>query len=246
MRAAADDAQIVSRLRWLRKLTVPLSAPTTTTLETAAAKDDDTLDFLKTGFTTGKRVLVDSGTKQMMYTLGAIPVDSTAIPITKYPAQFAHEAGAAVKLLSEIDLGYIEEGSATFSASSSTASVGAANASGRIWQGAPDIGDLSVSWGQRAASLENILSAYGIDESLLEGDGNADNVYRAMTHPDTMGTQKDYLYWLSAIYKGGQIFNRIILNPTPTIQVNTAVGAKNQPAVYTVGCIYTHHFDWID
>lgn len=246
MRAAADDAEILSKLRFGRKLVVPLAAPVATTLETDAAIDDEELDFLKTGFTVGKHVLVDAGTKQMVYRLGAIPADTAPIPIVKWPAQFDHEAGADVKLLSEIDLGYIEEGGITLAGSSSTQSVGAANANGKIWQGSPDVGDLSASWGQRASSLENLLSAYGIPEDRLTGDGTTNNPYRAMVHPDVMGTQVDYAYWFSGLYKNGKVFNRLLLNPTPTIAVNSALGAKNQPMVVTVGCLYTHHFDWID
>lgn len=246
MRAAADDAEILSKLRWIRKLAVPLTGAVTTTLETAAAVDATELDFLKTGFTIGKHVLVDAGTKQMVYRLGTIPAAAEPIPITKWPVQFAHAAAAPVKLLSEIDLGYIEEGSASLSGSSSTQSVSAANARGRIWQSEPDVGDLSISWGQRASSLENILSAYGMDEGLLKGDGTVNNPYRAMVHPDTMGTQIDFAYWLSGLQKNGKVLNMFLLNPTPTIAANTAFGAKNQPAVWTVGCLYTHKFIWID
>jgi hypothetical protein len=246
MRAAADDAEILSKLRWIRKLTVPLSSPVTAALTAAADVDDTELDFLKTGFTVGKHVLVDAGTKQMVYRLGTIPADDEPIPIVKWPAQFAHEIGAAVKLLSELDLGYIEEGGATLSGSSSTGSVSAANARGKIWQSEPDIGDLGISWGHRAASLENIASAYGMDESGVKGDGTTNNPYRLMVHPNTMGTQIDYAYWLSGLYKNNKIGNLLLLNPTPTIAVNTAFGAKNQPAVFTVGCLYTHKFIWID
>jgi hypothetical protein len=246
MRAAADDAEILSKLRWIRKLTVPLTAPVTAPLTAAAAVSETALTFLKTGFTVGKHVLVDSGTNQMVYRLGAIPSGSEAIPIVKWPTQSPHEIGALVRLLTEIDLGYIEDGGASLSASSSTGSVSAANARGKIWQSEPDIGDLSVSWGQRASSLENIASAYGMDESGVKGDGTTNNPYRLLVHPNTMGGQIEYAYWLSGLYKNNKVCNMLLLNPTPTIAVNTAFGAKNQPAVFTVGCLYTHKFTWID
>lgn len=246
MRSAHDDAEILSRMRWLRKLTVPLTTPVEAVLTSDAAEDDDELDFLKTGFTVGDHVLVDAGVQQMVYRLGAIPADDAPIPIVKWPAQFDHASGAAVKLLSEIDLGYIEEGGLTPGGSSSTQSVSAANARGKIWQSDPDIGDLSISWGQRAGSLENIAAMYGMDEGYVKGDGTTNNPYRLLVHPDRMGTQVDFAYWFSGLYKNAKIYNRLFLNPTPTITVNGSMGAKNQPMVCTVGCLYTHFFDWVD
>lgn len=245
MRALADDAEILSKLLRIKKLTVPLTTPVTAALTADAAVDDDELDFLKTGFTLADWVLVDTGTKQSAYRLGTIPAADEPIPITR-PADFAHLTGAVVKKLSEIDMGYIEEGSATLSGSSSTASVGAANASGRIWQSDPDIGDLGISWSQRAASLENMASMYGMDESLIKGTGVTADPYRLMVHPDTMGKQLDFAYLLSGRYKNTKTLYMLLLNPTPTISVNSAFGAKNAPMTCQVGCLYTHKLVWVE
>lgn len=245
MRSATDDAEILSSLLRIRKLAVPLTAPVVAALTADAAEDADELAFAKAGFTAGRWVLVDAGLKQSAYKLGTIPADTSPIPITR-PADFAHLEDAPVKLLDDIDMGYIEEGSATFGGSSSTQSVGAANARGRIWQSEPDVGDLSVSWGQRAASVENILSMYGIPEDLVKGDGTASNPYRALVHPTTMGSQREYAYLLQGRYKNLKTGNVLILNPTPTITVNGAFGAKNAPMVCTVGCLYTHKLWWVE
>ena len=245
MRTALDDPQILSKLRKIRKYTVPLTLPVSAPLETVATLDGLTLDFLKTGFAVGNYVLVDSGLQQSVYKLGAIPAAAEPIPVTR-PVDFAHEAGALVKLLAELDLGYIEEGSATFSGSSSTTGVGAANAAGRIWQSDPDIGDLSCSWQQRAASPENIAAMYGMDESYVKGDGTTGDPYRVMVHPNTMGGQVEYAYHLTGYYKDRTTLNCLLLNPSPTITVNSAFGAKNAPMLCTVGCVYTHKLLWID
>lgn len=245
MRALADDGEILSKLLRIKKLTVPLTGGVSAALTASPAANALALAFLKTDFTAGDWVLVDTGTNQSAYRLGTIPAGSDPIPITR-PVDFQHAIGAAVKKMTEIDLGYIEEGSATLGGSSNVASVGAANAAGRIWQGDPDIGDLSISWGQRAASLENLASMYGMDESLVKGNGTANNPYRLLVHPDTMGAQREYAYLLSGRYKNTRTLNMLLLNPTPTISVNSAFGAKNAPLVATVGCLYTHKLLWVE
>lgn len=244
MRAAADDGEILSSLSKIYKLSKPLTSPVVAALTTLSAVDAEELDFLKTGFVVDDFILVDSGTNQELFQIDSIPSGTEALPI-KVPALLAHALDAAVVKLEKIDQGYIEEGSASFSGSSSTPSVGAANAVGKIWQGSPDLGDLGISWGQRASSLEVILSAYGINESLMKGDGTAGNPYRALVHPSVIATQRDYAYLLQGLHKNGATLNVALLNPTPTININAAFGAKNAPAVWTVGCVFTHKQVWI-
>ncbi len=244
MRAVADDAEIISRLMSMHKLVVPLTGVVETTLTAAGAVDDDELDFLKTGFSAGNIVMVGTGLGQCVYELGTIPAGDEPIPV-KLPLMFDHALGERVVKLDDLHLGYIEEASATLSGSSTQASVGAANANGKIWTGDPEMGDMGVSWGQRASSLENILSAYGINEGRVVGDGTPTNPYRGLVHPDTIGEQRDYAYLGKSRYKNNKILNIAFLNPTPTVSINTAIGAKNSPAVWTVGCLYTHKVVWV-
>jgi hypothetical protein len=243
MRAAADDAEILSKLIRITKYFVPTTSTVETVLTADVDIDDIELPFLKTGFTTGAWVLVGSGTNQALIQLGTVPADSSPIPV-EMPAPFAWPTGTRVALCTAVDLGYIEEGSASLSGSSSTPSVGAANANGKIWQGDPDVGDLGISWGQRASSMEVLADAYGFDETLVKGDGTAGDPRRLLVHPDVLGTMRDYAFVLSGLKKNGVTMNMGIFNPTPTLNVNTAFGAKAQPAVWTVGCLYTHMMFW--
>ena len=245
MRSIADDAEILSRLISIQKLVKPLTTPLTTLVTADGDIDDPSLAFAKAGFSASKYNQVGEGLRQCVYQIDSIPADAAPIPL-KVPLLFAHAEDEVVSLLNDINLGYIEEGSATESGSSSTASVGAANANGKIWQSAPEMGDMGISWGQRAYSLENVLSQYGIDESHVRGDGTAGDPYRALVHPDNIGTQRDYAYLLTGLYKNNKVCNLLLLNPVPTITVNSAFGAKNNPAVVTVGCMYTHKALWVE
>lgn len=244
MRAIADDAEILSRLQSIHKLQVPLESPVETTVTAAGEVDDAELTFAKAGFIADRFVLVGSGLGQCAYEIESIPSGSEPIPL-KVPLFFAHAIGERVAMMENIHLGYIEEASATLGGSSTQASVGAANANGKIWTGDPEMGDLSVSWAQRASSLENILSAYGINEGRVVGNGSPGDPYRALVHPDTIGEQRDYAYLLKGRLKNNSILNVLFLNPTPTVSINTALGAKSAPATWQVGCLYTHKAVWI-
>ncbi len=244
MRAIADDAEILSKLQSIHKLQVPLTGVVETTVSTAGEVDDATLAFLKTGFAANAYVMVGSGLGQCVYEIASIPADTSPIPL-KVPLMFDHAEDERVVLLQSLHLGYIEEQAATLSGSSTQASVGAANANGKIWTGDPEMGDMGISWGQRASSLENILSAYGINEGRVKGDGTTNNPYRALVHPDIIGEQRDFAYLLKGRYKNNKVLNFVLLNPTPTVSINTTFGAKNAPAVWNVGCLYTHKIWWV-
>ena len=239
MRSAYDEAEIFTSLSSIFKYQRPKTGGASATLAAPAVIDDEDLTFLKTGFSTGDHVLVGSSLQQMIYKLGTIPSGSEAIPITR-PVDLAHDNGAPVLEMVELNLGYIEEASASLGGSSSVPSVGAANSNGKIWRGRPDVGDLTISWAQRASSPENLLSAYGINENNVRGDGSPGDPWRALVHPREMGTQRDYAYGLVGLLQDGRIGTLWILNPVPNVSINTSLGAKNQPGVWTVGCTYSH------
>ncbi len=244
MRAAADDAEILSSLIRIKKYVLQSESGASATLTGASLEDALMLPFAKAGFTTGDAVLVGSGTQQHLNFLGTIPDDTDPIPVV-IPSPFAYPTGTIVREMVGVDLGYIEEGSASFAGSSTTASVGAANAAGNIWYGKPRIGELTASWGQRASSLENIASAYGLADSRVKGAGTTENPYRLLVHPDNMASQTTFAYALEGLLNDGRVLRRYLLNPRPLINISTAFGAADNPAVWTVGCSYTHSLDVI-
>lgn len=244
MRAAYDDAEILSSLRHINKYYLPLTGLVSTTLTGPADEDDDELPFAKAGFALGNNILVGAGMNQHVNVLGAIPENTDPIPVA-YPIPFDYLSGTLVRKLVKVDCGLIEEGGIQIAASSTIPNAGAANAAGKVWLGEPDVGEFTASWGQRAHSLENVLSQYGIHEGRMKGTGTAEDPYRALVHPSNVGTQRDYAYELVATLNDGRLFRRFLLNPRPSISASGGWGAKNTPVVVQVGCQYTHKFDVI-
>lgn len=240
---AVNDGYILTELTSIKLFSVPRTSPVVAPLTADAEKGDQELTFLKTGFDEGDYVLVGSGLSQSAYPLGEIPADSSPIPIDR-PADFDHASGDLVKLLAEHHLGYIEDGGATFGGSSTQTSISAANARGNIYTTPASMGDLTCSWGERAASLEILALAYGLDVGRVEGSGGAGDPKRLMVHPDTMLEMRDFFILLEGPLKNGLIRRRALFNPTITANISGAFGAKNAPMVVPVSCIYTHHLDW--
>ena len=232
MQRQNNAQEILEKIEKMYKFTVPLVSPVSTTLATAADAGDASLDLTsETGLADGDHLFVYGDEVELVQVLD---LDAAPESTLTRALAFDHPAGRAVSKVAREDLGYIEEGGVTLSGNFSQSPIGAANSRVAIAYIAAEGGEMSASFGLREANLKNVLAAFMVDESSLSGAGTASDPYTAVIGRDTIGSQLNHAYRGVFRMINGKTWEADFLNCAPEVAFSGALGAKGQPAVWTV------------
>lgn len=243
--ARLNNAQeLAKRLRKLEKFYIPTTAPVTDPTTVAIVADDEDITVTTLGsFTTGADIIVVGTGRMELNRLGTVP-GLGAIPVIR-PFSLAQDAGAIVSIASRKDFGYIEDAGGSFASSSSKTGIGAANAGGAIAYLDGDTPEQQFSWAVRESSLRNILSAYGIDEDAIKGDGTDADPYRGLISADNIGSQANFCLRASGLLVSNKFLYFDMWNCTPEVSVSAQFIGKGQPTTWNMSVKFTDMLPYV-
>ena len=227
-----NGQQVLAKIEKMYRFAAPLVSPVATTLSAAADAGDDEIALTsETGLADNDHLLI-AGDEMEVATIADLAADPN--PTLLVPLAFAAASGSAVVKAARTDLGYIEDGGVSVNGSTSKVAIGAANARGAIAYIDGDGAELDVSFGLRESSLDNVLLAFGIDDSTLRGAGTTADPYLAVIGRDSIGSMANYL--LRGTFR--QVNNKLVVvdfhNCFAEVQVAAALGAKGNPVSWTI------------
>ena len=240
-----NGLEILKRLSKMYKFTIPTTGGLEDTTGAALAKGaaNITVTTFASWQTGDYLIIIGSGGMDLLQ-LGTKPGAAGPIPLVGRPPAFAQDAGAAIFRATRADLGYIEDAGAQLGASASKQAIGAANAGGAIAYIDSDTPEITFTWTQRESNLRDIATAFGVDESAIEGAGTANDPYRLIISGDTIGTQSNYCLRTEARKVNNKLQVYDVLNAFPEVNVSAAVVGKGNPTTWGCGVKCTAVIPW--
>lgn len=244
--ARLNNAQeLAKKLTRIQKFTIPTTTPTVDTLSAAVAADDTTVTVTTfASWATGDDIIINGSGGVELNRLGTKPGSSAPIPVVR-PLTLVQASGAAISKAEKVDLGYIEDAGGTFATSSSKTGIGAANAGGAIAYIDGDTPEQQFSFSVRESSLQNILGAYGIDETTIRGAGTDADPYRALVSSDNIGSQSNFCLRASGLLVSGKTLYFDLWNCFPEVNISAQFVGKGQPTTWGMSVKYTKMLAWV-